>query len=126
MLVISDTGVGMDETEVRNIVCQTLTSYGYTVYEAADGQEAILICINSENTIHLIVSDIIMPRMSDHHLIGRVKSVFPEIKILFMFGIHRWRGDSSGITGTQMHYLQKPFTPRVLVKRVREVLDEVL
>ncbi|MGD9486437.1 MAG: PAS domain S-box protein [Calditrichaceae bacterium] len=115
-----------DETEVRNIVSQTLTSYGYTVYEAADGQEAIQICMNSENTIHLIVSDIIMPRMSGHHLIGRVKSVFPDIKILFMSGYTDGAMIHQGLLGPQLHYLQKPFTPRILLRKVREVLDEVL
>ncbi|MGD9900506.1 MAG: PAS domain S-box protein, partial [Calditrichaceae bacterium] len=66
-----------DEIEVRNIVCETLKSYGYLVFEANNGQEAIQTCRNPENTIHLVISDIVMPKMGGQHLIGRLKSKFP-------------------------------------------------
>ncbi len=115
-----------DEIEVRKIVCQTLQSYGYAVLEANDGLEALQICGNPDNSIHLIISDIVMPKMSGQQLIGRLKSKFPEIKSLFMSGYTDGAMIHQGLLGANTHFLQKPFTPRILVKKVREVLDEVL
>ncbi|MGD9900862.1 MAG: response regulator, partial [Calditrichaceae bacterium] len=88
------------------------------------GQEAIQTCRNPENTIHLVISDIVMPKMGGQHLIGRLKSKFPEIKSLFMSGYTDGSMIHQGLLGSDMHYLQKPFTPGVLAKKVREVLDE--
>lgn len=110
-----------DDYIVRNLVRDVLKSYGYTVLEAACGSEALEICGN--NKIDLLLTDVIMPEMSGGELSRRLLEMCPDVKILFMSG---YTDDSiirHNILSSDITFIQKPFTPPDLARRLREVLD---
>jgi PAS domain S-box-containing protein len=113
-----------DESSVRNLAYRILCQQGYTVLEAANGDEAL--CIVQEHIgkeIDLLLTDVVMPRMSGKELADRLKTLKPELKVLFTSGytddsiVHR------GVLAPGTHFLQKPFSPKTLSQKVREVLD---
>jgi PAS domain S-box-containing protein len=108
---------------VRDLVQEVLKSYGYNVLEAAGGAEALEICKNNEGMIDLLLTDVIMPEMSGRDLSRRLLEICPDVKIMFMSG---YTDDSiirHDILSSDITFIQKPFTPPDLVRRVREVLD---
>ncbi|HXC66037.1 MAG TPA: ATP-binding protein [Nitrospiraceae bacterium] len=111
-----------DEPAVRGLVHETLRLHGYTVLEARHGIEALLTSAKYGGPIHLLVTDVVMPQMSGPEVAEKLLSVRPEIKVLYMSGYPDHpvfdRGDVSRETG----FLPKPFSPHVLVQKVREVL----
>jgi signal transduction histidine kinase len=114
-----------DEDRVRALARLTLASSGYTVLEARDGQEALDLCQREQGTIHLVVTDIIMPNLSGRELADRLAALRPGIKVLFLSGYPEDAVLRQGVTaGEGRAFLQKPFTPAVLARRVREVLDQ--
>lgn len=106
-----------DERVVRMSVGQVLRQAGYTVLEAANGREALSVCGRHAGPLHLVISDVIMPEMGGRELSREFVKRYPGIKVLFV----------SGYTGDEFEadaaFLQKPFTPEVLAKKVRDVLD---
>jgi two-component system cell cycle sensor histidine kinase/response regulator CckA len=113
-----------DEDRVRALARLALASSGYTVLEARDGQEALDICQREQGPIHLVVTDIVMPKMSGRELADRLAALRPGIKVLFLSGYPEDAVLRQGVTqGKGRAFLQKPFTPAVLARRVREVLD---
>jgi CheY-like chemotaxis protein len=114
-----------DEDRVRALARLALAGSGYTVLEAPGGQEALDLCRRQQGPIHLLVTDIVMPKMSGRELADRVTSLRPDIKILFLSGYPEDAALHQGATeGAARAFLQKPFTPAVLARRVREVLDQ--
>ena len=111
-----------DEPAVRGLVHETLRLHGYTVLEARHGIEALLTSAKYGGPIHLLLTDVVMPQMSGPEVAEKLLSVRPEIKVLYMSGYPDHpvfdRGDVSRETG----FLPKPFSPHVLVQKVREVL----
>jgi len=111
-----------DEPAVRGLVHETLRLHGYTVLEARHGIEALLTSAKYGGPIHLLLTDVVMPQMSGPEVAEKLLSVRPEIKVLYMAGYPDQpvfdRGDVSRETG----FLPKPFSPHVLVQKVREVL----
>ena len=112
-----------DETIVRRLVREVLTMNGYTVLEAADGQEALGICEQHEGPIHLLITDIIMPQMSGRELAERLRLLHPEIKALYISGYTESAIVHHGVLDAGVPFLQKPFTPGALPVKVREVLS---
>jgi PAS domain S-box-containing protein len=112
-----------DEDEVRELAREILEAYGYTVFQARQPAEAMLIAERHPGPIHLLVTDVVMPEMSGRALAERLAPLRPEMKVLYMSGytdnaiVHHGRLDA----GTP--FVQKPFTPDVLVRKVREVLE---
>jgi PAS domain S-box-containing protein len=112
-----------DEEEVRALAREILEGYGYTVFEARDVADAILIAERHTGPIHLLLSDVVMPQMSGRTLAERLAPLRPEMKALFMSGytdnaiVHHGKLDSDA------SFVQKPFTPDALARKVREVLD---
>jgi len=112
-----------DEEEVRALAREVLQGYGYTVFEARDVAEALLIAERHTGPIHLLVTDVVMPQMSGRDLAERLASLRPEMKVLFMSGytdnaiVHHGRLESG------VSFVQKPFTPDALAEKVRDVLD---
>jgi two-component system cell cycle sensor histidine kinase/response regulator CckA len=106
-----------DEEQVRRVTRTILARNGYQVLEASNAGEALLICEQHRGEIDLILSDVIMPRMSGIELARRLGPLRPRARVLFM----------SGYTDvTQLDpaapYLQKPITPESLLAKVHEVL----
>ncbi|MDX9975609.1 MAG: response regulator [FCB group bacterium] len=112
-----------DDPVVRELVQRTLARYGYTVLQAASGNEALNICQEHEDTIHVMLTDVVMPQMSGRELAQAVNECRPEIKVLFMSGYSGEAVVRHGILGQEMPFLQKPFTPDALTRKIRQALS---
>jgi PAS domain S-box-containing protein len=112
-----------DDDQVRAIARVILRKHGYEVIEARHAGEALLLCEQHPGTIHLLLSDVVMPQMSGPELAKRLADVRPEMKLICISG---YTDDSvlrHGVLDVQIAYLQKPITPETLARKVREVLD---
>jgi signal transduction histidine kinase/CheY-like chemotaxis protein len=110
-----------DEAAVRELACEFLKSAGYSVLEAKNGAEALETIARNTTTIHLVLADMIMPRMGGAELAERLKKERPELKVLFMSGYSEHAGEESGKISPQA-LLTKPFSIATLIGRVRETL----
>lgn len=112
-----------DEPGVRSFVQDTLALHGYTVLPARHGIEALLIGNQHSGPIHLLLIDVVMPQMNGREVVTHLAPGRPEMKVLYMSGyaddamFHSWVLDAG------IPYLQKPFAPDALVRKVRQVLD---
>ena len=114
-----------DEVGVRGLACRFLKASGYRVLEAADGMEALQIASQYEDAIHLILTDVVMPRLGGKALAEQVRMRRPSIKILFMSGYTEYTSNANGELSALGPALQKPFTRLSLTAKVREVLSGV-
>jgi len=113
-----------DEDVVRNMVYTILNSFGYSVLEAKNGEEALFISEHKkEKTINLLITDVVMPGMSCRNLAEKLMTKSPGMKILYISGYTDDAIIYQGIMGEGAPFLQKPFSPNVLANKVREVLD---
>ena len=113
-----------DHKEVRELGVKILRDYGYNVLEAANATEALRMIEHHKGTIHLILTDVVMPGMAGPELLERVRSEHPAIKTLLMSGYGDSHAAEHSVTERGLAYIQKPFTPEVLAAKVREVLDQ--
>ena len=112
-----------DEEPVRAIVRETLEDAGYTVLDAPNGEEALALLSRFGKPVHLILSDVVMPRMGGKSLAEQVASLYPGVKMLLISGYSEAAlGTRDKLTKT-IPFLYKPFTPHDLTKKVRQVLD---
>ncbi|MCM3877791.1 MAG: PAS domain S-box protein [Thermoanaerobaculia bacterium] len=112
-----------DEDAVRRIVKIALESAGYRVIEARDGPEALEAARRHTGAIHLVVTDVVMPEMSGRELVERIVKDHPDVRILYMSGYTDDAVMRHGIVESGVAFLQKPFSPLALARKVREVLD---
>jgi PAS domain S-box-containing protein len=112
-----------DAAAVRAVARAALTLHGYTVLEAADGRTALELGTGHEGPVHLLITDIVMPGMSGRQLADRLTERRPELKVLFVSGYTDEAITRHGILEPGIAFLQKPFTPDSLARKVREVLD---
>jgi two-component system cell cycle sensor histidine kinase/response regulator CckA len=112
-----------DETSLRQIVCETLEAAGYTVVPASSGKEAIEICEARRGGVDLLMTDVVMPRMSGRELADGLRLSHPELAILYMSGYTDDAVLLHGVLAEHVAFLQKPFRTDALVRKVREVLD---
>jgi len=111
-----------NEERVRTLACAILRRYGYNVLDAQSSGDAVLICEQHRGTIHLLLSDVVMPRMNGWQLATRLLAVRPQMRVLYMSGY----ADSAAAHHAARHpgvaFLQKPITPVALALKVRETL----
>ena len=112
-----------DGSQIRQLACDCLTHCGYKVLATADGVEALKLIESTEERIDLIVTDVVMPRMSGRELIERVSAIKPLIKVLFMSGYTNDAIVNHGVLDGSTWFIQKPFAFDALARKVREVLD---
>ena len=115
--------VAEDEDGVRSLTREVLERYGYTVLEAANGEEALKVAEQHEGPLDLLLSDVVMPRMGGPELAQALLAKRPTVKVLYMSGYTDHPMVRRGVVNAGVAFLQKPFTPTVLVSRVREVLE---
>jgi two-component system cell cycle sensor histidine kinase/response regulator CckA len=112
-----------DAEMVRNLAKEVLETTGYRVLDAANGKDALQICKNLKEPIHLLLTDVVMPEMSGHELASRLVSLHPETKVLYMSGYTEDAIVHHGMLKEGINYIEKPFTPDALALKVREVLQ---
>jgi two-component system, cell cycle sensor histidine kinase and response regulator CckA len=113
-----------DEIGVRQLAREILKHHGYRVLEAADAKEAMRLEHQERGPIHLLLTDVIMPLMSGRELVEQMRPLRKGMKVIYMSGytddVLAYRGD----LGPDINFLQKPFAPDALTKKVRDVLEE--
>ncbi len=112
-----------DEDLVRALAERTLRVRGYHVLAARAGDEAIGLAAEHSGPIHLLLTDVVMPLMSGKDLEERLAPMRPEMRVLYMSGYTDDAIVHHGVLDPGTEFLPKPFTPTVLLRRVREVLD---
>ncbi|MDD9945851.1 MAG: response regulator [Myxococcales bacterium] len=111
-----------DDDSVRRGARRTLQNHGYRVIEARNGGEAVRICERDESQIDLMLTDVVMPEMNGPELRDRIATMHPETRVLFMSGYAEEAVRQHGVQTEETTFLPKPFSPHMLLHRVREVL----
>lgn len=113
-----------DEPALRELVVRILKDRGYQVFSASNGEEALRISReHPEKKIDLLLTDVVMPSMSGKQLSDRLKEVIPHLKTLFISGYTNNAIVHHGVLIEGVEFLQKPFNPDTIARKVREVLD---
>jgi PAS domain S-box-containing protein len=112
-----------DEDAVRQMTTRVLIQQGYTVLEAKNGTDGLLLARNHEGPIHLVVTDVVMPEMGGLELAERLAGVRPETAVMYMSGYAEGDKLQPGIRDSSIPFLQKPFSAESFIIRVREALD---
>ena len=112
-----------DQDGVRRVTRETLARHGYTVVEASSGKDALAVAESHNGSVQLMLTDVVMPGMDGRELARQIASDHPGIRILYMSGYADAVVGSNGVLVPGLAFLQKPFTPKRLLQKVREVLD---
>jgi two-component system, cell cycle sensor histidine kinase and response regulator CckA len=112
-----------DEDAVRELALMILESSGYKVLTSRNGAEAVQACFGYKEAIHLLLTDVVMPKMSGRQLTDLLTPSRPNMKVLYMSGYTDDTMVRHGIEDAGTNFLPKPFSPVLLAKKVREVLD---
>ncbi len=115
--------IAEDEDTVRALVREILQNKGYRVLEARHGGEALELSERYKGRIHLLVTDVVMPQMSGRELSERIHNAHPDMKVLYISGYTDNVMVPHGMLNEGAQFLQKPFAPEALARRVREMLD---
>jgi signal transduction histidine kinase/ActR/RegA family two-component response regulator len=112
-----------DEEMLRGLLKSVLESKGYTVLQAAHGEEAIRRCQEHGETIQLLLTDVVMPVKGGRELAEWVQIQYPHIRLLYMSAYTEDAVFRHGVEADGAHFIQKPFATAALAQKVREVLD---
>jgi PAS domain S-box-containing protein len=115
-----------DEDVVRGLARKILEHAGYKVVEASCGKEAIRLCLERAEPIDLLLTDVVMPETSGKEVADRLTELLPGLRVLFMSGYTDEAIVHHGVLDSNVEFIQKPFTPAALVRKVRAVLDSEL
>jgi CheY-like chemotaxis protein len=113
-----------DELSVRVLIRYLLHSQGYTVLEASSGPEALVLAERHSGPIDLLITDVVMPRMSGPQLAQELRKSRPHLRVLYLSGYADDSVFRYGLSDTEATFLQKPFANTSLALKVRQVLDE--
>jgi two-component system cell cycle sensor histidine kinase/response regulator CckA len=106
-----------DQEEVRELTSDFLTSAGYRVIAARDGDEALEIAQRLRQKIHLLLTDVVMPKMSGPELVKQIKRLLPDLKVVYMSGYIEQKEDYRELL-EKGFYLQKPFSREMLLRQL--------
>jgi CheY-like chemotaxis protein len=112
-----------DDSNLRNLVARVLRSCGYTILVAASGAEALAIAGDPSKSIDAVITDVVMPGMNGRELVEKLVEARPGIGFMFMSGYTDDDVLRRGVLQGETAFLQKPFTPDQLARKVRGVID---
>ena len=113
-----------DQLEVRSVVSNALSRYGYRVLTANDGTDALAVASAHGGPIDLLITDVVMPGVGAREMVDCFRRDHPRAGVIYMSGYTDDNVVQRGIVGNTVAFLQKPFSPAALLTKVREVLDE--
>jgi PAS domain S-box-containing protein len=108
-----------DEDKVRRVICGILSRHGYRIIDTGSPEEAVSLC-REHGPVHMLLTDAVMPKMGGLELSRLVLAAFPDMRVLFMSG---YTDERLGTLDAGAPFLQKPFTPETLTRKVREVFE---
>jgi DNA-binding NtrC family response regulator len=114
-----------DEEYIRELVGAILAVEGYQVLEASDGVEALKVGGAYEDKIHLLLTDVVMSPMGGGELVKRIMPVRPDLKVLYISGYPDDPAVRNGLDSGNICFLAKPFSPKILIRTIRSILDGV-
>jgi PAS domain S-box-containing protein len=112
-----------DEQSVRELVSEYLSARGYRVLDAADGMQALAIAAAHKGKIQLLITDVVMPRVSGREVASRLAPSRPDLKVLYISGYTDDSVFRHGVLEGGMAFLQKPFNLKALAAKIREILE---
>jgi two-component system, cell cycle sensor histidine kinase and response regulator CckA len=112
-----------DEQSVRNLAVLALREHGYTVLEAANGAEALRTLGSYNGNIDMVITDVVMPVMGGRQLVESLRPLQPDARVLYVSGYTDDAVIRHGVQRADVAFLQKPYTPHDLARKVRRVLD---
>ena len=112
-----------DEEALLHLTQEVLAQQGYSVLEARHGAEALLVAAQYPDSIHLLLTDVVMPQFNGRELAERLVTTRPDLRVLYMSGYTAGAIEQHGMLAPDISFIQKPFTPIQLARKVREVLD---
>ncbi|GAB6183640.1 response regulator [Thermodesulfovibrio hydrogeniphilus] len=112
-----------DEPAILDMITIMLQSMGYNVIAAGNPKEAIKLAKERKGKIDLVITDVIMPEMNGRDLVDRIKSLYPDIKCLFMSGYPADVISKQGILEKGMHFIEKPFSLDDFSAKLKEILE---
>ena len=112
-----------DETSIRKLVHDTLAPLGYKILEATNGEEALVSYRENKDTIDLLLTDVVMPKMTGKKLAETLLKEYPGLKVLYMSGYTDNVIAHQGVLDKDIDFLNKPLVPSILTKKIREVLE---
>ena len=114
-----------DEDIVRDLAREVLQYYGYTVITAENGEEGLRVCREFAGQVDMVLTDVVMPRMSGRELAEQLAVERPGTRVLYMSGFTDDAIVRHGLLEEDIAFIQKPFTPESLATKIRELLDNV-
>jgi two-component system, cell cycle sensor histidine kinase and response regulator CckA len=112
-----------DEESIRRYAARALSRRGYRVLQAGDGEAAMELVAQHAGPIHLLLTDVVMPKMDGRQLAQELSQRFPSLHVLYTSGYTDDAIVRHGILQAEVAFLSKPYVPLTLLRRVREVLD---
>ena len=116
--------VAEDDDQVRGLLKDVLEGFGYTVLEAEDGQDALIVYKENEKTIKLLILDVILPKKNGKEIYDEIKKERPDMRIIFMSGYDANVINKKGVLEEGLDFISKPILQDDLLRKVREVLDK--
>ncbi len=113
-----------DDNGLRKFAQNVLQQHGYKVLDAENGEDALRVSQAHEGPIHLMITDVVMPRMGGKEAAERLQAFYPRMKVIYMSGYTDNAIVEHGVLAPGLNFLQKPFTPESLARKVREMLDK--
>ncbi len=111
-----------DQRDILELISMSLEGSGYHVLAASDGEEALRLVENYKNTIDLLLTDVIMPNSNGNELAEKLYALYPDIVVIYMSGYADNAIARLGVLDIDKNFIQKPFTPMELVKKIQDVL----